>query len=128
MMRVVVSVVTALIMIVVGLFFMLMWLIGANGYNTSQGGAILGANLVVIIIAVVISSVLSGWLAHVLQTRTGMSPWLVGPLSVVSVTAVSIIAIFLIGIIIVGVVESTRKRPPQQPQPPAVNRRGAMNK
>ncbi|HEX8353270.1 MAG TPA: hypothetical protein VF611_10240 [Pyrinomonadaceae bacterium] len=106
---------------------MLIWLVGTNGYNTSMGGTILGANLVVIIIAIVISSVVSGWLAHVLQTRTGMSPWLVGPMAVVSVTAVSTIAIFLIGIVIVGVVDSTRKRPPQQ-QPPAVNRRGAMNK
>jgi uncharacterized membrane protein len=122
MMRVVVSVVTALVMILAGVFFMLMWLIGTNGYNTSQGMTILGANLVVIIIAIVISSVVSGWLARVLQTRTGLSPWLVGPLSVVVVTTVSIIAIFLIGILIVGIVESTRKRPPQQP--PAANRRG----
>jgi hypothetical protein len=124
MIRVVVPVVTALIMIVVGVFFMFMWLIGTNGYNTSMGGTILGANLVVIIIAIVIASVVSGWLAHVLQARTGMSPWLVGPLTVVAVSAVSSIAIFLIGIIIIGVVDSTRKRPPQQQTPPTVNRRG----
>lgn len=124
MMRVVVPAVTALVMIVVGVFFMLMWLVGTNGYNTSTGGTILIANLVVIIMAIVISSVVSGWLAHFLQKRSGMSPWLAGPLAIVSATAVSVIAIFLLGIIIVGVVDSTRKRPPQQPPPPPVNRRG----
>lgn len=124
LMRVVVPVVTALVMIVVGVFLMLMWLVGANGYNTSMGEMILGANLVVIIITIVIASVVSGWLAHVLQKRTGMSPWVVGPLTVVVVTGVSTMALFLIGIVIVGVVESTRKRPPQlQQQPPAVNKR-----
>jgi len=125
-MRVVVPVVTALLMIVVGVFLMLMWLVGANGYNTSMGEMILGANLLVIIITIVIASVASGWLAHLLRRRTGMSPWLVGPMTVVAVTGVSTMALFLIGIIIVGVVESARKRPPQQqpPPPPAANRRG----
>ena len=124
MLRLVVPGVTALIMVVVGVFFMFMWLIGTNGYNTSTGGMILGANLVVIIIAIVISSVASGWLANVLQTRTGLSPWLVGPTTVVAVATVSTVAIFLIGVVIIGVAESTRKRPPQLPPPPAVNGRG----
>lgn len=124
LMRVVVAVITALIMIVAGVFFMFMWLVGTNGYNTTMGTTILIANLVVIIIAIVISSVSSGWLAHFLQQRSGMSPWLAGPLAIVAVTAVSVVAIFLLGILIVGVVDSTRKRPPQRQQPPPVNRRG----
>lgn len=125
MMRVVVPIITALAMIVVGLFFMFMWLVGTNGYDSSTGGTILIANLVVIIITIVIASVVSGWLAHFLQKRSAMSPWLAGPLAIVAVTAVSSIALFLLGIVIVGVVESTRKRPPPpQQQPPPVNRRG----
>ena len=38
MMRVVVAVITALVMIVAGVFFMFMWLVGTNGYNTTMGG------------------------------------------------------------------------------------------
>ena len=123
-MRVVVPVVTALVLIAVGVFWMFIMLVGTNGYNSSTGGMILGANLLMVLITVVIASVVSGWLAHVIQKRSGMSPWLVGPLTVVAVSAVSIVAIFVLGILIVGVAESTRKRPPPPPQPPAVNRRG----
>ncbi|HEX7315618.1 MAG TPA: hypothetical protein VF297_16990 [Pyrinomonadaceae bacterium] len=122
-MRVVVPIITALVLIVVGVFWMFMMLVGANGYNTSQGRTILVGNLVLVIITIVIASVASGLLAHVLQKRTGMSPWLAGPLTIVSATVVSIMVLFFIGgVLIISIVDSTRKRPPQQP--PAVNRRG----
>jgi len=118
-----VPVITALVLIVVGVFWMFTMLVGANGYNESQGGAILVGNFVLVIITIVVSSAASGLLAHALQKRSGMSPWLVAPISVGAVTVAAIIAIFLIGTIIIIAVDSTRKRPPPQ-QPPAVNRRG----
>lgn len=38
LMRVVVPIITALVMIVAGVFFMFMWLVGTNGYDTKTGG------------------------------------------------------------------------------------------
>jgi hypothetical protein len=71
---------------------------------------------------IVIASIGSGWLAHVLQTRSGISPWLVGTGMVVAATAVGIIAIFVGGSILTSVIDSALRRPPPR-QPPAVNRR-----
>lgn len=96
-MRVVVPIITALILIAVGAFWMFTMLIGTNGYSGRKGGAILVGNLVLVIITIIISSIASGWLAHVLQKRSGLSPWLVAPISIVSVTVVAFIALFLIG-------------------------------
>ncbi|HYG09967.1 MAG TPA: hypothetical protein VD835_08485, partial [Pyrinomonadaceae bacterium] len=59
----IVSVVTALLMIAIGVFWMFMWLVGTNGYSESKGGMILVSNLVLVISSVVGSTAASGWLA-----------------------------------------------------------------
>lgn len=124
-MRLVVPVVTALVLLTVGVFWMFVMLVGTNGYNTSVGGTILVGNVVVVILTVIIASVASGWLAHVLQARSGISPWLVGPLTVVAVTAVAVVAIFIGGIVVTSVIDGALRRPPPQQQPPAADgRRG----
>lgn len=124
LMKVVVPFVTALVMLVVGALWMLTIFIGMNGFTEREAMPILVANFVLVILAIVISSVVSGLLADVLQKRSGLSPWLAGPLVIVVVTVAANIAIFLIGAVIIGVVDSTRKRPPPPPPAPAVNRRG----
>lgn len=130
MMRLAVSLVTALILIAFGVFWMFVMLVGMNGFDEATGLKGLIANAVLLIVVVVISGIVSGWLAHVLQKRSGISPWLVGPLTVLGVTAVSIITIFVSGFLLISVIyNSSRPRPaPPQQQPPAGNRRGAINK
>jgi hypothetical protein len=61
-------------------------------------------------------------LAHVLQTRSGISPWLVGPGRVVAVTAFAMIVIFVGGSIMISAIDAAL-RPALPRQPPAVNRR-----
>lgn len=73
-MRVVVPVVAALIMIADGAFWMFTMLLGTNGYDSKTGGRILVGNLVLVIVTIVISSLASGLLVHVIQTRSKMSP------------------------------------------------------
>jgi membrane protease YdiL (CAAX protease family) len=107
-MRLVVPVITALVLIAVGVFWMFMMLVGTNGYNSSTGGKILVGNLVLVILTIIISSLASGWLAHVLQKRSGISPWIVAPLTVVTVTVVAVVALFFVGVLIVAVVDATR--------------------
>ncbi len=124
MMRVAVSLVTALILIVFGVLLMLLMFFGGaygNDITKALPGLIIISVLLLVIIAV--ASVVSGWLAHVLQTRSGISPWLVGLGTVVAVTAVGMIVIFVGGSIMTSVVDSVR-RPAPQPRPvPASNRR-----
>ncbi|HEV2763153.1 MAG TPA: hypothetical protein VGV38_09170 [Pyrinomonadaceae bacterium] len=121
LMRLAVALTTALVLIVFGVFWMFVMLIGMNGFDEATGIKGLIASAVLVIVTAVISSIISGGLAHLLQTRSGISPWLVGPLTVVSVTAVSIIFIFVSGSILISVIyDATRPAPP-----PAVNRRGA---
>jgi len=123
MMRVAVSLSTALILIVFGLLWLVIMAFGAYGYDTSNGLAALIAGAVLLIMTIVIASMASGWLAHVLQTRSGISPWLVGPGTVVAVTAVAMIVIFVGGSIVTSVVDAAlRPAPPPRPAP-ASNRR-----
>lgn len=120
---------TALIMIAVGVFWMLMMLVGTNGYDTSTGGKILVGNFVLVLVTVVVASIASGWLAHALQKWSKMSSWVVGPLTVVAVTVASVGVLFVLGFLIVAVIDSTRRRPPPpQQQPPAVNRPAGGNR
>ncbi len=107
-MRWIVSVITALIMIVVGVFWMFMWLIGTNGYNTSTGTAILASNLVLVILSTIVVSVASSWLTKRLVTRTGMSVWIIAPLCIVALIVVAFAALFIGSIIIVGIAEAMR--------------------
>ena len=46
-------------MLVFGAFWMITWLIGTNGYNSSTGGAILASNLVLALLATIVASVAS---------------------------------------------------------------------
>jgi hypothetical protein len=124
-MRLAVPIITALILIVVGAFEIFLMLPGMNVYGDSTWTTILIANTVLVIIIIVIASIVSGLLAHVLQKRSGMSPWLVGPLTVVAVTAVSIVVMSLSASILTSVIGAARHPAPTPPrQPPAANRRG----
>ena len=107
-MRWIVSGITAVIMLVFGAFWMITWLIGTNGYNSSTGGAILASNLVLALLSTIVASVASGWLAKKLQTKSGMSIWLIAPLSIFAVIAVAVIALFIGSIIIIAIAEATR--------------------
>jgi hypothetical protein len=105
-MRVAVSLVTALILIVFGVLWMaLMFFGGAYGNDTTNALTGLIVISVLLLMTIVIASLASGWLAHVLQTRSGISPWLVGPGTVVAVTAVAMIVIFVGGSIVTSVVD-----------------------
>lgn len=123
-MRLAVSLVTALILIVVGALELLVMLPGMNVYGASTWTIILIASLVIVLIAIVVSSVVSGLLAHAIQTRSGISPWFVGPLTTVAVTAVAIVAMFTSISIVSSIIGAVRHPAPPLPQPPAVNRRG----
>lgn len=124
-MRVVVPVITALVMIVFGAFELLVMLPGMNVYGASTWTTILIANLVLVIVIVVIACVVSGLLAHVIQKRSGISPWVVGPLTIVAVTAVAIVVMSLSVSILTTIIGSARHSPAPPPrQPTPVNRRG----
>ena len=98
---VVISGITALIMILFGIFWMITWLIGTNGYSESKGLTILVSNLVLVLLSIVVASLASGWLAKELQTRLAWSPWLTAPLSIVAVTAVAVSALFVGSVIVI---------------------------
>jgi hypothetical protein len=125
LMRVVVPIITALIMIMVGAFEIFLMLPGMNVYGDSTWTTILIANSVLVIIIILIASVVSGLLAHVIQKRSGISPWVVGPLTIVAVTAVAIVAMSLGVSILTTIIGAARHSPaPPARQPTPVNRRG----
>lgn len=105
---IVVSLVTALVMIVFGVFWMFVWLVGTNGYSEAMGGTILGLNLLLVILSIVVSSATSAFLTKTLEAKTGWSVFIAAPLTVVAVVAVSIFALFVGSLIVVGVVGQTR--------------------
>jgi hypothetical protein len=109
-MKWIVSGVTALIMLVISAFWMITWLIGTNGYNTSTGTAILASNLVLVLLSTIVASIASGWLTKKLQMKLGKSLWFIAPLSIVAVTVVAVIALFIGSITIIAIAESTRGR------------------
>ncbi len=100
---IIVSLITALIMIAFGVFWMFMWLIGTNGYSQAQGGRILILNLVMVIFSVIISSVASGYLSEKIQKKAELSFFIAAPITILLVIAVVGIAMF-IGSIIIAVV------------------------
>jgi hypothetical protein len=123
MMRAAVSLVTALILFLFGVLLMLlMFFGGAYGNDTSKALPGLLIISVLLLVIIVVASVGSGWLAHVLQTRSGISPWLVGPGTVVAVTAVAMIVIFVGGSIVTSVLDAALRPAPPRPAP-ASNRR-----
>lgn len=104
----IVSVITALLMIAHGVFWMFMWLVGTNGYSGSIGGAILVANLALVILSIIVSSLASGWLANKLGARLGWPMWASAPLAIVGVIVVSVACMFAGSLIIIAVAESVR--------------------
>jgi len=117
-MRLAVVLITALVLIVFGLLEIFLMLPAMNVYGASTWTTILIANSVLVIIVIVIASIASGLLAHVIQTRSGMSPWLVGPLTVVAATAVGIVVMFSGVSILTSIIGAARHPapPPQQPR------------
>lgn len=105
---IVVSLVTALIMIVFGVFWIFVWLVGTNGYSEAKGGTILGLNLLLVILSVIVSSAASAFLTKMLEAKTGWSVFIAAPLTVVAVVAVSVVVMFVGSLIVVGVVGQTR--------------------
>ncbi len=100
-MRIVVQAVTAVLMVIVSLFWMFMWLIGSNGYSESKGGLILTSNGVAVLVATIAATVASGWLAHKLASVTTWSPWVVAPLTILGVLVAIIVLLFIVSIVIV---------------------------
>ena len=96
-----VSVVTALIMILFGAFWMLTWLIGTNGYSEAKGLTILVGNAVLVLLSIIVAAVASGWLAKTLAARTAWSPWLTGPLAITAVTVVAVAALIIGSLLII---------------------------
>lgn len=123
-MRLAVSLIVALVLIAVGAFQIFVMLPGMNVYGASTWTIILITNSVLVIMTIVISSVVGGLLAHVIRTRSGISPWLVGPPTVLAVTAVAIVTMFLSGSILTSLIGAVRHPAPPPRQPPSVNRRG----
>jgi hypothetical protein len=104
----IVSAITALLMILFGIFWMFTWLIGTNGYNGSTGGAILVSNLVLVILSIIFSSVASGSLANMLAARLRWPMWAAAPVVIFGVVLVSVVFLFIGSLIIISVAESMR--------------------
>ncbi|HEY9402315.1 MAG TPA: hypothetical protein VIQ24_06455 [Pyrinomonadaceae bacterium] len=104
----IVSAITALLMMAFGVFWMFMWLVGTNGYNGSTGGAILACNLALVILSIIFSSAASGWLAKRLGARLGWPMWASAPVAIFVVVLVSVVCLFAGSLIIIAVAESVR--------------------
>jgi hypothetical protein len=104
----IVSAVTALLMIAFGVFWMFMWLVGTNGYSESKGTLILGSNLVLVILAVVVSSAASAWATRKLEAKLAWPFWAAAPLAVVGVLAAAAVAMFAGSLLIIAVFGRTR--------------------
>lgn len=105
---IVVSLLTALVMIAFGAFWMFMWLVGTNGYSEAKGGTILAANLVLVILSIVVSSAASAFLTGFLERKNGWSFFAAAPLSIVAVVAAAVAVLFVGSLIVISVVGTTR--------------------
>lgn len=105
---IVVSLITALIMIAFGVFWMFVWLIGTNGYSESKGGTILALNLLIVILSVVVSSAASGFLTKILQAKTQWSVFIAAPLTIIAVIAISVSALFIGSLLVIFLIGQTR--------------------
>ena len=103
-----VSVLTALIMVAFGIFWMFMWLVGTNGYSEAKGGTILVLNLLLVLLSIFVSSAASSFLTKTLQEKLALSFLLAAPLAVLAVVVASVIGLFVGSLIIVGVVGTAR--------------------
>jgi hypothetical protein len=104
----IVSATTALLMIAFGVFWMFMWLVGTNGYNGSTGGAILAANLALVILSIIFSSAASGWLANKLAARLNWPVWASAPVAILAAVTIAVICLFAGSLVIIAIAESTR--------------------
>jgi predicted anti-sigma-YlaC factor YlaD len=104
----IVSAITALLMILLGVFWMLMWLVGTNGYSESKGTAILASNLVLVILSIIVSSVVSGWLANMLATRLRWPMWAAGAIVILGVLVAAVIVLFTGSLLIIAIFGRTR--------------------
>lgn len=107
-MRIIVSAITALLMAVIGLFWMFIWLVGTNGYSESKGGTILASNLVLVLLSIIGSAIASGWLARQMNKSTGWSAWVVAPLTIVGVVITSVLVLAGASLLVVAAVGTTR--------------------
>ncbi|MEO7850983.1 MAG: hypothetical protein ABIR94_01850 [Rubrivivax sp.] len=99
--------VTALLMLAVGAFWMVMWLIGANGYNTEQGVVILGGNALLALAGLLGAA----WLARALTARwlrDGWPAWGAGALAIAVGIFAALLAMFIGAMALVVVVEAQR--------------------
>ncbi|MCA1567438.1 MAG: hypothetical protein LC803_17670 [Acidobacteria bacterium] len=104
----IVSAITALLMILLGVFWMLMWLVGTNGYSESKGTAILASNLVLVILSIIVSSAASGWLANMLAARLRWPMWAAAPVVILAVLGVAVIVLFAGSLLIIAIFGRTR--------------------
>jgi hypothetical protein len=104
----IVSAITALMMILLGVFWMLMWLVGTNGYSESKGTVILASNLVLVILSIIVSSVASGWLANMLATRLRWPMWAAAAVVILGVLVVAVIVLFTGSLLIIAIFGRTR--------------------
>ncbi len=75
--------VTGFLMLVFGAFWMFMWLIGSNGFNSSRGAMVLWGNLLLVVLAVLGAVGLACRLSR--RWLTGGRPaWQAVPLAIVS--------------------------------------------
>lgn len=95
-------------MIAIGVFWMLVWLVGTNGYGESKGTSILVGNLVLVILSVVVSGAASGWLANKLEARFGWPVWVAAPVAIFAAVAVSVVALFVGSVLIIALFAQTR--------------------
>lgn len=103
--KLIVSILTAVAVVVLGACGLLLAMIALNGYSGAQGGRILGSYIVLGLLIVAVSVVVS-WLGFgVLAGRLKWSPWAAGPVSflVTSILAcAALIAGFLLSLLVFG--------------------------
>lgn len=94
--------VTGCAMVVVGAFWMFMWLVGSNGFSSSRGGIILGGNLMLVALAVPGAIALARrfsqrWL------NAGLSPWKAAPLAIACACAAALAFLTVGCFVVLGV-------------------------
>ncbi|HEV2763010.1 MAG TPA: hypothetical protein VGV38_08450 [Pyrinomonadaceae bacterium] len=89
------SVVTALIMLALGVFGFFTLLLGMNGVHESKATPIFVGYVVLAVLVVVGFALLSGWGVKAFSTLTGWPAWAATPLLVVAASALGGVALFV---------------------------------
>lgn len=98
---------TAVLMVAVAAFWMITWLIGTNGYGTTDGGIILGGNALLAVAGIVFAT----WLARTLSVRwlrLGWPGWGAGALAIAVGIFAALLAMFIGAMALVVAVEVQR--------------------